>query len=268
MLIHTTDELPLRKVCTLLNLPRSSFYYNGVGLSQENTDLMNEIHNIWMAHPFYGYRKINVALREHGYLVNEKRTLRLMRTMGLQAIYQKPKLSANNMLTKVKYPYLLNDIVINAPNKVWATDITYLRMQHGFMYLIAILDWYSRYIVAWELSNTLTADFCITALEKALSITIPEIFNTDHGVQFTSNKWLDILIAHNVQISMTGKGRCIDNIYPERLWRTIKYEDFYLHCYEDGFALQEGLEKFIQFYNERRYHQALQYKTPKQVYFN
>lgn len=251
-----------------MDISRSSLYYKGINLSQENTDLMNEIQNIWIKHPFYGYRKINVALRAQGYLVNEKRTLRLMRLMGLQAIYQKPKLSVNKDFMHKKYPYLLKDIIIDRPNKVWATDITYLRMKQGFMYLIAILDWYSRYIISWELSNTLTTDFCISALEKALNIAIPELFNTDHGSQFTSEKWLDKLIENNVKISMTGKGRCIDNVYPERLWRTIKYEDFYLNCYEDGFALEKGLENFIEFYNKERYHQALQYKTPKEIYFN
>lgn len=170
MLVHATNELPLQKVCSLLKLSRSSFYYNGIGLSKENTDLMNEIQTIWTKYPFYGYRKINVALREQGYLVNEKRTLRLMRLMGLQAIYQKPKLTSNPTNYR-RYPYLLDKIVISRPNQVWATDLTYLRMQQGFMYLIAILDWYSRYVIAWKLSNTLEADFCLEALQQVLSIT-------------------------------------------------------------------------------------------------
>lgn len=268
MLVHINDNLSLKQTCKLLDISRSSFYYNGVGLSEENTNLMNEIYDIWKIYPFYGYRKINVALCNKGYLTNSKRTLRLMRSMGLQAIYQKPKSIINKNVVKIKYPYLLEQIIISTPNQVWATDITYLRMQQGFMYLIAIIDLYSRYIIAWKLSNTLEADFCVTTLKEALGIKVPVIFNMDQGVQFTSNSWVDVLINNGIKISMTGKGRCIDNVYIERLWRTIKYEDFYLNCYEDGFALEKGMEQFVNFYNKKRYHQSLNYKTPEEVYYS
>jgi putative transposase len=185
--------------------------------------------------------------------------------MGIQAIYPKPRTTIRDATHKI-YPYLLRDLSIERPDQVWATDITYLRLQAGFMYLIAIMDVFSRYVLSWELSNTLGRDFCIAALEAALKIATPEIMNSDHGVQFTSSDWIDILTQKGIKISMTGQGRCIDNVYPERLWRTLKYEDFYLRDYQTGWELQDGLNTYLTFYNNERYHQALDYKTPLAVY--
>ena len=189
-----------------------------------------------------------------------------MNYMGIQAIYQKKKLK-NPEENKIIYPYLLSGVTINKPNQVWSTDLTYLRMKQGFMYLIAIIDIFSRYSVGWKLLNTLEVNDCIEALYEALAVNIPDIFNTDQGSQFTSNDWINCLLQNNIKISMSGKGRCFDNIYIERLWRTIKYEDFYLNCYEDGWDLENGLKKFIIFYNTKRPHQSLYYKTPAEIYY-
>lgn len=201
-----------------------------------------------------------------GLTVNHKRVFRLMKLMGIEAIYPKPRTTVREPEHRV-YPYLLRDLLIDRPNQVWATDITYLRLQTGFMYLIAIIDVFSRYILSWELSNTLDRDFCICALEAALKLAKPEIMNTDQGVQFTSTDWINILTENNIKISMNGQGRCIDNVYPERLWRTIKYEDFYLKDYQTGWELRDGLKRYLTFYNNERYHQALNYRTPLTVYF-
>lgn len=266
-IIQNNFNVPLQKRCELLNLNRSTVYYEKVALSKENTDLMNIIYEIWLKHPFYGYRKLTAILQKNGFIVNHKRILRLMQHIGIQAVYQKKK-AINFSENKIIYPYLLNDVIINRPNQVWATDLTYLRMQQGFMYLIAIIDLFSRYIVSWKLLNTLEVCDCIEALQEALTINIPDIFNTDQGSQFTSINWVDCLLKNNVKISMSGKGRCFDNIYVERLWRTIKYEDFYLNCYQDGWSLENGLKNFVLFYNTERPHQSLDYRTPSEIYFN
>lgn len=208
---------------------------------------MNIIQEIWSEYPFYGYRKLTVILQKSGLTVNHKRVLRLMKYMGIQAIY--PKRKAKNVEeNKIIYPYLLNGVTINKPNQVWSTDLTYLRMRQGFMYLIAIIDIFSRYIISWKLLNTLEVNDCIEALHAAFAVNMPDIFNSDHGSQFTSIDWINCLLQNNIKISMSGKRRCFDNIYIERLWRTIKYEDFYLNCYEDGWALENGLKKFVMFY--------------------
>lgn len=258
--------LPVQKCCNLLDINRSTMYYKRTELSQENTDLINLIYDIWLEHPFYGYRKLTAILQRSGFIVNQ-RVLRLMQHMGIQAVYRKKK--PNNFReNKTIYPYLLKGVIINKPNQVWGTDLTCLRMQQGFMYLIAIIDFFSRYIVSWKLLNTMEALDCVDALKEALTINIPDIFNTDQGSQFTSNNWLNYLINNNVKVSMNGQGRCFDNIYVERLWRTIKYEDFYLNCYQDGWSLEGGLKRFILFYNNDRPYQSLNYKTPAEIYFD
>ncbi len=267
LLIQNNDALlSLQKRCELLDLNRSTAYYYPAELSEENTDLMNMMYEIWSEYPFYGYRKLTAVLQNSGLKVNHKRILRLMNCMGIQAIYQKKKIK-NPEENKIIYPYLLTGININKPNQVWGTDLTYLRMRQGFMYLIAIIDIFSRYIISWKLLNTLEVNDCIEALYAALAVNMPDIFNSDQGSQFTSGDWVNCLLQNNIKISMSSKGRCFDNIYVERLWRTIKYEDFYLNCYEDGWDLENGLKKFIMFYNTKRPHQSLGYKTPAEIYF-
>jgi putative transposase len=270
MVDENFKDLSIRNQCELLNISRSSYYYNLVATTNNATDnnieLMNLIHEIWLKHPFYGYRKIKVVLSKLGYVVNHKKVQRLMKEMDLEALYQKPKLSIGNKQHQV-YPYLLRDVEIARINQVWATDITYIKMKDGFIYLLAIIDLYSRFIVAANVSISLEAEFCIEALNSAiLYYQKPEIFNTDQGSQFTSHGWIDSLAEHNIRISMDGKGRCFDNIFVERFWRTIKYEEVYLKSYETVNEARSALLKFIEFYNFERPHQSLQYKTPADIY--
>jgi putative transposase len=233
---------------------------------------MDLIDQQYLSTPFYGSRRMKVWLWGQGYLVNRKRVQRLMRTMGLQAIYRKPRTSRPGPGHKV-YPYLLGSMKITRPNQVWAADITYMPMAKGFLYLVAIMDWYSRHVMAWRLSNTLDADFCVEALEDALSKGKPEVFNTDQGSQFTSEGFTGLLKQHGVRISpdeygtfgMDGKGRYMDNIFVERLWRTVKYEEVYLKAYTDGMQANIGLKSYFHFYNNQRPHQALGYRTPTEV---
>ena len=215
--------------------------------------------------PFYGSRRLTVWLNNLGLSVNRKRTVRLMRQMGLQAIYPKPKLSRRNAEHKI-YPYLLRDLIVDKPDQAWATDITYIRLKSGFVYLVAIMDWYSRYVNSWNLSISLEVDFCVEALEKALDISTPDIFNSDQGSQFTSNKFTTILREQDIQISMDGKGRVFDNIFVERLWRSLKWEEVYLNDYESVIECKQALDKYFYFYNFDRPHQALGYKTPYDMY--
>lgn len=266
MISKTNKNLSIVRQCRLLDVNRASFYYEPVPDNEDTVTLMNEIQDIWERHPFYGYRRITATLRRAGYKVNNKRIQRLMSKMGLQALYPKPRLSVANAEHK-KYPYLLKDLSLERPNQVWATDITYIRMNPGFVYFMAIIDLYSRYIVSWKLSISLDARFCIEALEEALMKGCPEIFNTDQGCQFTSASWIEMLETHGVQISMDGKGRCMDNIYAERLWRSLKYEEVYLKSYESVYEAKESLGLYIEFYNHHRPHQALGYQTPAEVYF-
>lgn len=228
---------------------------------------MNKIDEIYTAHPYYGARKIRVILGWDGLWVTRKRIGVLMKIMGLEAIYPKPKTSISNKFHK-KYPYLLKNKIITKINEVWGTDITYIRTKYGFVYLVAILDWHSRYIIAWELSITLETEFCLEALERALKINQPEIFNSDQGVQFTSMEFTQKLENKNILISMDGIGRCMDNIFTERLWRTIKYEEVYLKSYETVQEAEENLKGYIDFYNNHRPHQSLDYQTPATVYWN
>ena len=259
-------DLSIQRQCELLGLSRSTYYYVPKGETEENLSLMRLIDEKYTAAPFYGSRKMLVWLHEIGHKVNRKRVQRLMRKMALEAIYPKPKLSKRQQQHKV-YPYLLRGVRIERRNQVWSSDITYIRVLGGFLYLTAIIDWYSRYVLSWELSNTLEADFCVGALEKALHHHgVPEIFNTDQGSQFTSADFTEVLLDRGVKISMDGRGRALDNIFVERLWRTVKYEEVYLNDYSTGLDAYHGLGRYFGFYNEERHHQALDYLTPRAVY--
>ena len=259
--------LSLREQCRLLSLPRASWYYTAVPADAETMVLMQAIDRQYTKTPFYGIRKMTLAMREQGMQVNHKRISRLMHVMGIHAIYAEPKLSIPGQNHRI-YPYLLKDISITAPNQVWSTDITYLPMTRGFMYCVAVIDWYSRYVLAWDISNTQDASFCVKVLEKALQVNHPVIFNTDQGSQFTSEQFTQRLMEANVLISMDGRGRALDNVFIERLWRSLKYEDVYIHNYSQPCALHDGLEKYFDFYNHQRYHQALEYHTPADIYFS
>lgn len=259
------DDLSVRRQCELLGLNRSTLYYHGVGEREQNLQLMRLIDEQYMRRPIFGSRRMTDCLQTQGHDVNRKRVQRLMRKMGLVAIYPKPRLSSACKEHKV-YPYLLRDVAIIRPNQVWSTDITYIRMARGFMYLVAILDWYSRYVISWRLSNSLEVSFCVEVLEEALSWQRPEIFNSDQGVQFTSQVFTSRLEQRAVAISMDGRGRVFDNIFIERLWRTVKYEDIYLHDYGTVPELQRGLSDYFVFYCYERRHQSLARRTPWDVY--
>lgn len=258
-------ELSVRRQCELLGLSRSSLYYEPVSETAENLRLMRLIDQEYTAHPFFGSRRMTAWLIEQEEEVNRKRVQRLMRLMGLEAIYPKPKLSAAGQGHRV-YPYLLRNVSIERPDQVWSTDITYVPLASGFMYLAAIIDWFSRYVLAWRLSNTLDGSFCLEMLDEALSQGRPKVFNTDQGVQFTAAAWTRRLESAGVQVRMDGRGRCLDNVFVERLWRTVKYEDIYLWRYEGVPQLQRGLGRYFLFYNEERLHQSLDYRTPAAVY--
>lgn len=259
------QKLSLATQCVLLGIARSTAYYCPE-ISEKDMLIMNEIDKIFTAHPFYGKRRIRVVLNQMGYAVGVKYIRTLMRRMCLQAIYPKKNTSLPNHAHKV-YPYLLRNVEILKPNHVWSTDITYIRLRSGFVYLVAVIDWYSRYVISWKLSITMEKDFCIEALEEALEKGLPEIFNSDQGSQFTSLEFTGKLQGKDVQISMDGKGRCLDNIFVERLWRSVKYEEVYLKNYATPLEALKGLKDYFQFYNHVRPHQSLNYKTPAQIYF-
>lgn len=266
-LVEPSGSLSIVRQCELLDIHRAGVYYEPKGETAFNLEVMRKIDEQYTKAPFYGSRKMTEWLRRvENYDVNRKRVQRLMRLMGIEAIYQKPRTSIPDEQHKV-YPYLLRNFSIHRPNQVWATDITYLPMRGGFIYLVAILDWFSRYVLSWQLSNTLDRAFCLEALDEALQRGTPEIFNTDQGCQFTSADFTDKLKSANVRISMDGRGRCFDNIFTERLWRTVKYEDIYINDYDDVPAVYAGLKKYWNFYNTERLHQSLGYKTPEQVHF-
>lgn len=246
--------------CELVGLARSTWYYEPVGETAENLALMRQIDEVYLKWPFYGSRKIAEELG-----VNRKRVQRLMRRMGLQAIYPKRRTTWPGAGHKI-YPYLLRDIEITRPDQVWATDITYVPMRHGFLYLVAIMDWYSRYVLSWRLSNTLDGTFCVEALEEALRRARPEIFNSDQGSQFTATAFTGRLEASGVAISMDGRGRAIDNVFVERLWRSVKHEEVYLKDYRNAWEAEDSLAAYFRFYCHRRIHQALGYRTPAEVY--
>ena len=242
-------------------------YYEPAGESPENLALMRLLDEQYTRTPFYGVEKMTRWLRdEQGYTVNPKRVRRLMRKMGLEAIYPKPRLSKPAPGHRI-YPYLLRNRTIRRPDEVWSTDITYIRLRQGFIYLVAVMDWYSRYVLSWEVSSSLDTSFCLTALDWALETAQPEIFNSDQGAQFTSADFTQRLIDRGVAISMDGRGRALDNVFVERLWRTVKYEEVYLKDYVNAAEAIAGIRAYFRFYNERRFHQALDYRTPAAVYF-
>lgn len=246
---------------------RSTLYYKEKVADIDDIDLLNAIRDVWERYPFYGYRRITKELREtSGLRVNRKRVQRLMAVGGIQAIYPGPNTSRRNRLHAV-HPYLLRDLSITHANQVWMVDITYLRMPNGFMYLVALIDVHSRYVVGWSLSNTLDTGFCIDALKYGLAEAMPEIINSDQGCQFTSDDWVHFLQEWGIKVSMTGKGRCTDNVYIERFWRSFKREEFYLNEYGSVKELRKAVGVYIEFYNRKRWHQSLGYKTPAEVYF-
>ena len=259
-------QISVTRQCELLGLSRSSFYYAPGGESRENLLLMKEIDRIYTRWPFYGYPRITDELQVQGWVVNEKRIARLMSLMGLQAIVPGPHTSRPHPENLV-YPYLLRDLEVIQANQVWCSDITYLPMKSGFLYLVAIMDWFSRFVLAWELSNSLDTEFCLAALEKAFQMGSPGIFNTDQGAQFTSEEFTRTLLAKRIRISMDGRGRALDNIFIERLWRTVKYEEVYPRDYENGGEARQGLGRYFGFYNDERRHEALGRKTPREIYF-
>jgi putative transposase len=255
----------VRRQCELLGLNRSTLYYTPAPETPQNLALMRRIDEQYTARPFFGSRQMTAWLVGQGEAVNRKRVQRLMRLMGLEAIYPKPKLSVAGRGHRI-YPYLLRDVRVERADQVWSADITYIPLARGFMYLAATIDWYSRYVIAWRLSNTLDGSFCLDMLEEALSKGRPEVFNTDQGVQFTAQAWTSRLEAAAVQVSMDGRGRWVDNVFVERLWRTVKYEEIYLRRYEVVAELHRGLRQYFGFYNEERPHQGLANRTPAQVY--
>ena len=266
-MIDRNHRLPVSRQCQVLGLPRSTAYYQPVPVSVEELALMRRIDELHLEIPSAGSRTLRTFLRKDGHRLGRQRVRRLMRKMGLEALYRKPNLSRRHAAHPI-YPYLLRHLRIDRSNQVWATDITYIPMRRGFVYLVAIMDWYSRRVLAWRLSNTLSTDFCVEALEEAIArYGAPEIFNTDQGCQFTSAEFTDVLKARDIRISMDGKGCWRDNVFIERLWRTVKYEEVYLKAYDTVSASKASLGTFFEYYNRRRPHQSLDDETPDAIYF-
>jgi putative transposase len=251
----------MRRQCELLGVNRSGLYYEPLGESDENLAVMRLLDEQYTRTPFYGSRKMVEWLGTQGFNVNRKRVSRLMALMGIEAVYPKPKLSQPGEGHRI-YPYLLRGVKVNRANQVWSTDITYIRMAQGFVYLVAVMDWFSRYVLSWSLSLTMELDFCIEALKSALRRGRPDIFNSDQGSQFTSEKFTGELATREIAISMDGRGRCMDNIFIERLWRSLKYEEVYLKDYASVNEARAGIAKYFRFYNQERLHQSLEYRTP------
>lgn len=264
MLDRSHKDLSVRAQCLLLKIPRATAYYQKEPQADDSI-LVNEIYEIWQKKSYYGYRKITAELKRRSYAVNRKRVYRLMREARIQALYPRPQTSAPNTQHK-RYPYLLRDCVIDRPNQVWTTDITYIKVGDSWMYLVAILDVHSRYILAWSLSNTLDTEFCIAVLQRALTHATPEILNTDQGSQFTSEEWLTCVESHGIKVSMDGVGRWADNIYIERFWRTVKYEHLFWQVFDSVIDLKKSLTHFLHEYNTDRLHQSLGYHTPYEAY--
>jgi len=265
LLAPPTTNLSLVRQCQLLGLSRSSLYYQPVPADTTDLQLMALMDRQYLLTPFYGSRRMAAWLATQGFAVNRKRVQRLMGWMGIEAIYPRPKTS-QAALNHKKWPYLLRGVSIERVHQVWSTDITYIPMPRGFLYLVAIMDWHSRYVLSWRLSNTLEVGFCVEALAEALEFGTPEIFNSDQGSQFTSDDFTQVLLARSIQISMDGRGRCLDNIFIERLWRSLKYEEVYLKAYDNGRQAREGIGTYLRFYNNERLHQSLEYLTPQSVY--
>lgn len=268
MIDPSNQQLSISRQCEIVGVSRSSYYYQPMPISQEELELMRKIDELYLANPSSGSRTISRQLDRQGITANRKRVQRLMRLMGIEAVYPKPRTSQPHPQHKI-YPYLLRGLTINRTNQVWATDITYIPMARGYMYLVAIMDWHSRKVLSWRISNTLETAFCIEALEEALSrYGAPEIFNTDQGAQFTSNAFTKVLKDNHVAISMDGRGRCQDNIFVERLWWTLKHQYIYLHSFDTGKSLRRGLTEWIQYYNHERGHSSLDDRTPDEVYYH
>ena len=257
----------IRSQCQLLGISRSGYYYEDNPETEENLTIMRRLDELHLKYPVYGSRKLGKLLEREGWVVNRKRVMRLLQVMGIEAIYQKPKTSEPSKGHRI-YPYLLKHLEITAPDQVWCSDITYIPLQQGFMYLVAVMDWWSRYVLAWEVSNTMDSDFCVRAWERALGNgrRVPDIANTDQGAQFTSEAYIEAVESTGAQVSMDGRGRWIDNRFIERLWRSVKYEDVYIHDYLDGLELGRGLSKWFREYNDRRPHDSLDLECPGDVY--
>jgi len=266
MIARPHPQFSITEQCALLKAPRSTLYYRPKPVSDEDLALMRRIDEIYTKWPFYGSRRMVAELRGEGHDVNRKRVRRLMRLMGMEAIYQKPNTSRKHPSHKI-YPYLLGKLAIERPNQVWCADITYIPMKKGWVYLVAIMDWFSRCVLAWRLSITMETDFCVEALKEAMECYgKPEIFNTDQGVQFTATAFIETLAAQGVQISMDGKGRFLDNIFIERLWRSLKYEEVFIKAYTTVMEARLGIGAWLRFYNDERKHQALDYRTPREIF--
>jgi putative transposase len=265
-MLEKKNKLSLTRQCELLVLNRNSFYYSPKGECEQNLKIMSLLKEQYLKTPFYGYRKIEIWLEKQGYTINEKRIRRLMKLVKWKTIYKEPRTTIAVKEHK-KYPYLLKNLKITHKNQVWATDITYIPMAKGFMYLTVILDLHTRYVLNWSVSNSMNADWCAELLKETIDkYGKPEIFNTDQGSQYTSDVHTSVLLDNQIKISMDGKGRAIDNIFVERLWRTVKYEDVYLQAYTDGISLYKGFKKYFEFYNNERFHQSLDYLTPSEFY--
>lgn len=265
-LVGETTELTVENQCQLLGISRSTYYYQPRGSDERELILMRELDELYTLHPYYGSRRMRIALREKGFEVGRDLIVGLMRKQGIEAIYPKRRLTLPHSGHKI-YPYLLRGVKVTETNHVWSTDITYIRMRNGFLYLTAVMDWATRYVLAWRLSNTLDGGFCREALLEALEKGSPYIFNTDQGSQFTSVDFTGLLDKHGIKVSMDGRGRALDNVFVERLWRSVKQEEVYVKDYRDGVEAHEGLERYFMFYNKQRPHMSLGYKTPESCYF-
>lgn len=269
LILPNHPDLSIARQTQLLDISRSGFYYQPVPVSPEEIHIMGCMDNIFTDYPFYGSRRIKRELESKPYdiFICREHVQHLMRQMGLEAIYPKKRTTVPNQ-QHLKYPYLLKNLPIVRPNQVWGTDITYIKLKNGFCYLVALLDWFSRYVITWTVAETLDIDFCIENLQRALEIHVPEIHNSDQGSHFTSPQYTGLLRAHpSIQISMDGRGRCMDNIFTERLWRTVKYENIFIHDYQSPDEARTGIGEYFDFYNHKRKHQSLGYRTPAQLYF-
>jgi putative transposase len=266
MLEREGSELSVLAQARLLGLNRSGLYYEPVPPGEQELDLRRRIDEVYTKWPFFGSRRIAAMLRQDGLVVNRKAVQRLMREMGIAAIYPGPNLSRRRQQAQVR-PYLLRGVVVDAPDMVWGIDITYIRMQRSWMYLVALMDWFSRYVLAWEMADSMELEFVLTAVERAFGLSRPQILNSDQGSQFTSTGYLELVEGAGVRVSMDGRGRALDNVFTERLWRSVKYEEVYLNDYEGPRQARAGIGSYLTFYNERRPHQELGYRTPAQVYY-